>query len=104
MTDANVQYGTKAWCEGYFREVIDVLISQAARIADLEAAQTWQPIETAPRQMRHIIGCNADEVSECWWDQDGSFWTTGAGFSGTLEIFKPTHWQPFPAPSKGDPL
>jgi hypothetical protein len=61
------------------------------RIAELEAALAWQPIETAPRQGRQMILLLTPSrfpqvaFANTWWT---------AGFS--VEN-KPTHWMPLPA-------
>lgn len=74
----------------------------------------WQPIETAPKDGTRVIVyephgvhsragrrkvCSCDKVTESYWHQPGNpavegFWTSPMG----QVRFKPTHWQPLPAP------
>lgn len=59
----------------------------------------WQPIETAPKNQRVIIQANHDATDECamgWWDEiDGNWYYSPQGH---IVQWKPTHWQPIPAP------
>jgi len=59
---------------------------------------TWQPIETAPKDGRHIFCFLHDGlISEVWWQRDSldgteywqDYWDSEP---------KPTHWMPLPAP------
>lgn len=70
----------------------------------------WQPIETAPKDGRHVLLAVADDppayVCEAYFDPDGgpeggwymanTHWTDA--YDGRL--WNPTHWQPLPAPPK----
>lgn len=71
-----------------------------ARVAELEAAQTWQPIESAPKSQwtwaivfapggQHGL---PDIVCPCQWHPDAGFCVD--------ELREPTHWLPLPAPPK----
>lgn len=61
-----------------------------------QAAQQWQPIETAPKDRRILMG----RVGYSWvffaiWDEHRAHWSTG---TGPMEFFaNPTHWMPLPA-------
>lgn len=73
----------------------------------------WQPIETAPRDGRYILGwipgvgvmhwhgCNGDIVGMCW----GAEKADNSGYWVCPHYFKPepTHWMPGPPPPKGTP-
>lgn len=74
-----------------------------ARVAELEAAQTWQPIDTAPKDGTEIVVFAPgnrdgfpeplpDIVSLCAWHGDAGFCVD--------ELRQPTHWMPLPAPPK----
>ena len=58
----------------------------------------WQPIETAPRDGKHILAyTHDDQIKEVWWQKD---------FLDGLEYWQddwdgepmPTHWMPLPEP------
>jgi hypothetical protein len=61
----------------------------------------WQPIETAPKDGREILGAVGQSYQggvvviqwsdglDAWLDWDRDFW-------------EPTHWMPLPAPPTGD--
>lgn len=60
--------------------------------------ETWQPIETAPKDGSHILG-----TWERTWPRtphlesvyfEGGFWSYSA--DGDLLTFPPTHWMPLP--------
>jgi hypothetical protein len=53
----------------------------------LRAAQTWQPIETAPKDRRGILVWDADNEWQCeaWWDGPNT-WECPHG------DVSPTHW------------
>ncbi len=62
----------------------------------------WQPIETAPRDGREILGFNAVSAATCnstgmtvaYFQCDGD----GGGWWVWEYILDPTHWCPFPDP------
>lgn len=77
-----------------------------ARIAELEAAQTWQPIESAPKDGTWILvidntfdgleGAFVAQRAECF----GGCWLTNS--FGKRDVVRATHWMPLPTPPKGD--
>jgi gamma-glutamylcyclotransferase (GGCT)/AIG2-like uncharacterized protein YtfP len=76
-----------------------VLASEAQDEIDaLKAAQTWQPIESAPKDGTRIIIFGSERhnkvlahgvVSQSYFS--GGLWQAG-GFT----VFEPTHWVPLP--------
>ena len=82
-------------------EAAIVLTAQAARIAELEAASAWQPIETAPDDIQHIRGLWSvyNKTGEKFWnsylgyvdDETGEFGGEyGEDFGWSNDDF--THW------------
>ena len=79
-----------------------------ARAALSEAkAGGWQPIETAPKDGRHILISDGERVSVGGWLTDidhGADWEGQIGMAGWWAVDlgpnsdKPTAWQPLPAP------
>lgn len=65
---------------------------------------TWQPIETAPRDGRHLLLFPNYEnwprpTVGRWADEYGGLWYMAE--VGTLcGLWKPTHWMPLPEPPK----
>lgn len=60
-----------------------------ARVAELEAAQEWRPIESAPRET-WIIG----------WHEDLRGFVIKVPNNPQPDDVVPTHWLPLPAPPK----
>jgi hypothetical protein len=72
----------------------------------------WQPIETAPKDGRSIIGWNGDRVAEMSWtdtrdDNDNYGWCESGFTDGGMLYWcnniadpTPTHWMPLPEPPK----
>lgn len=71
-----------------------------ARITELEAAQTWQPIESAPKDGRRVFVVieGVDRGVLAFWN--GCEWATidGNDWQGRKIKF----WMPLPTPPKGD--
>jgi hypothetical protein len=65
-------------------------------LADWETSiiQGWQPIQSAPKDGKPILGYSAEGVSYvCWWKGYGwCFLDTGK----VRHFFEPTHWMPHP--------
>jgi hypothetical protein len=59
---------------------------------------TWQPIETAPKDMTRVLGYVEESVVVMWWftysSHDYGCWET---VDGESEV-DPTHWMPLPNP------
>ena len=76
------------------------LTAARARIAELEAAQKWQPIEIAPKDDDEtILGAKGKIPFAMRWASEDACWYT---FNGWYEKFfkkqfEPTHWMPLPA-------
>jgi hypothetical protein len=67
----------------------------------------WQPIETAPRDGSEIIlGSAYGGVFAGFWSDVPNYWGNFGWFEesdravcdATRKPYKPTHWQPLPAP------
>lgn len=77
-----------------------------ARITELEAAQTWQPIESAPKDGTWILvidntfdgleGAFVAQRARCF----GGCWLTNS--FGKRDVVRATHWMPLPTPPKGE--
>lgn len=90
------------------------------RIEELEAAQTWQPIKTAPKEVdtlgltpRILLGFTPDEDGDALASVEG-YWRI-TEYKGVPPCFvscmdpdtpylqlQPTHWMPLPKPPKGE--
>ncbi len=83
-------------------ETLAAFTAQAARIAELEAASAWQPIETAPKDGEILIWVNIGSgypVSSQWSDKK-RHWTAPFFNDGYPSV---THWQPLPSPPTHQP-
>jgi len=85
-----------------------------ARVAELEAAQAWRPIESAPKDGTHVLardvplGIRITNLTHPpmvvhWFDYIGdaslSGWYLSHG-AGDGPAVSPTYWLPLPAPPK----
>lgn len=77
----------------------DALVS-AYRAGRLVVDEGWQPIETAPRDGRVVLGYWAEDRVETIQFQFRSFVYSADGDGWTDR--GPTHWRPLPAPPKGE--
>lgn len=73
-----------------------------ARVAELEAAQEWRPIESAPRDGSRMLLALCDSGHVYWcvsgvWSKRFKNWNDGMEPAGLAD---PTHWMPLPAPPK----
>jgi len=70
------------------------------KLKELDAATTWQPIETAPRDGTKVYGRENEEIFKCHYGEyyRGQFvWFTGKNncdMNSTPICKKPTHWKP----------
>ena len=75
------------------------------RIAELEAAQTWRPIETAPKDGTHIIlKSSGSWCAQGYWEggvNDG-FWLSCVRYEHREIEESPTHWMSLPELEKND--
>lgn len=66
-----------------------------------QAPQAWQPIETAPKDARAVIGFDPTREQLDSWDL-GSVefmrWIDGAWLDPATHSMRPTHWLPLPDP------
>lgn len=82
----------------YMQDYAEQLRVLAARLSGM-AADTWQPIETAPKDGRLIWAFNTHDATrapwqyECMWS--GTEWYHGLGNSWPRR--PPTHWRELPA-------
>lgn len=69
----------------------------AAIIRICMAADTWQPMETAPKDGSRVVLWNADWTGPCTGQFYGELlgWRLHYEFGGFA--YQPTHWQPLPA-------
>ncbi len=62
----------------------------------------WQPIATAPKDCRAIIGLTwSGDVQPVWWDRTHDNWRWQDGYHGGLAP-RLTHWMPLPDPPVTD--
>ena len=77
----------------------DTCESRDLHITELEAANEWQPIETAPKGDTDIIlAYSLEGMDIAWWSEGQNDWLTLE--TGTYLADRPTHWQPLPTPPK----
>lgn len=77
--------------------VLHALLGARAALAAIEAADGWQPIETAPKNGTALLVGHEQAVFDAWWN--GSAWVDGTtNFFDDENEFSPTHWRPLPAP------
>ena len=91
-----------------------IIDGRRARVAELEAAQAWRPIESAPRDGTHVLardvplGIRITNLTHPpmvvhWFDYIGDAASSGWYLShgaGDGPAVSPTHWMPLPAPPK----
>ena len=97
--------------------------AEVTRLTQARDAQTWQPIETAPKDGTKVLLCQAFNVDggpigkSAWgiFVQVAAWWGAENGGSGAWIVycsmvrdpdlhFKPTHWMPLPpSPTAGEP-
>lgn len=91
---ANDEYRGALWVPLVLQSDLD---AAQKRIAELEAAQQWQPIETAPKDRQILLAAQFDHENDWriktgWWNDEIDEWhVLGASWS-------PTRWMPLPAP------
>lgn len=83
--------------ETWFPLTAEQLKAQAAEIARLKAAQTWQPIETAPKDGSTVLlrGRGDHRIADGYWLQD-AYGGLGAWVWPYVHS-EPHHWMPLPA-------
>ena len=82
----------------YWYECEQKIKALEARIAELEALTTWQPIETAPKDSKSIIllDRNGTSYSGFWRNHTG--WNPDDNNHLSCYDTNPTHWMPLPKP------
>lgn len=85
-----------------------VIAQLTARVAELEAAQGWQPIETAPKDGT-IIFVEAYDHARLTGPVHSGYWSPayeGGPYAWVedydYKICDPTHWMPLPQPPASD--
>lgn len=82
------------------RELVDEhkkeLDAKDKRIAELEAQQQWQPIETAPKDGTPIL-VSGILLSACV-----ARYVDDGFYRGRNDMVKPTHWTPLPQPPQAE--
>lgn len=66
---------------------------------DGEGVVMWQPIETAPRDGKEVLGYDRGVVSGMYWNGSQWEWTVLAWSDETYGT-DATHWMPLPEPPK----
>lgn len=79
-------------------EAHEQLTAAQSRIAELEAAQEWHPIETAPRDGTAFFACmeGSNIPHAMRFDHEGNLRLTWDGYLVGLVDY-PTQWSPIPA-------
>lgn len=87
-------------------------IATALRQAREEGRPDWQTIDTAPRDVRIIVGRAAVPAGlatlpaysgEAFWSDARQAWCFVSQYKGTvLNYDRPTHWMPLPTPPGDD--
>lgn len=87
-------------CACYVCRMRRTLLALAQRRDELEQAQTWRDIATAPKDGRMILAYAKkwDQPGAVVWTDQGRWWGHDYGFVGDDEL--PTHWAPIPEPPK----
>ena len=83
--------------------LLRALKQREARVRELEAAQEWQPIETAPKDGTSVLISNGVSVGEAHYEEyaEGWFWAGGHSTDAVdYKVWTPTHWRPLPPPPK----
>lgn len=57
----------------------------------------WEPIETAPRSGKEVLGYDRGVISGMYWNGQGWEWTVLA-WSDETYMADATHWMPMPEP------
>lgn len=83
---------TSAGCQCAQRAEQSEVAALRTRVRELEAAQAWRPIETAPKDGTRILAYGGWGIAIIWW----SSWLEW--YDGEGAHLEPTHWQPLPSP------
>jgi len=76
-------------------EVAAGIIACHAFYAGVKAATPqWQPIETAPKDLKKAICTDGKDVEQCRYHEEHGWWYRCD--IGSVHYMKPTHWQPLP--------
>lgn len=84
----------------HWLDLVDVANALDAAIA-LMRGQSWQPIETAPKDGIAILGYSDGAMATVRWCALGNYWElVVVGGWAEDDEWEPTHWQPLPTPPK----
>lgn len=77
---------------------IDTIEAALTELMELRAANTWQPIETAPMDGTPVLVFGGI----AYWRADAHAWytITGSAYPGRVIEWPVTHWMPLPTPPK----
>lgn len=79
------------------------LLRVEERLAELEAAQEWMPIESAPRDGTPLLLTSAAHgmlILVGWYDSELEAWSLWPGEKAYGARIGATHWLPLPSPPK----
>lgn len=80
-----------------FVKLSERLAASEARVAELEAAMRFQPIDSAPRDGTQFLALQGTYHFNCWWHENistgESYWMDESDSEP-----EPQYWQPLPTP------
>jgi len=95
-------------CVDSLAHAINHIEEQEKRIEELESAQQWQPIETAPKDGTEVLvwcehhGTAYLAIFENHFPNQGWFCADAYPDGWTELCVDPTHWMPLPEPPGGE--
>lgn len=87
-------------CQGVQRLVAEFRAVAERAVQEERERTGWQPIETAPKDGRAVIGFDPSRESE-WLDRiEFMRWVDGSWLDPATHRMRPTHWMPLPEPPR----